>query len=99
MDSMCVMVCVMVCVCVIVSVCDDVCVCLMCLCVCSQPSECSSKDSHGVVRANSPLVIAWSSSGRNHFIPLIPVKGKPLPKLPPSLLPKVWGLEEELLHK
>lgn len=51
------------------------------------PEECSSKDG----RINSPIAIAWSNSGRNHFIPLVPIKGRPLPKLPPSLRVKVWG--------
>ena len=55
-------------------------------------TECSTKDSSsGRLKLNSPIVIAWSNSGHNHFIPLVPVKGKPLPKLPQSLFPKVWG--------
>ena len=54
-------------------------------------TECSTKDSSGLLKLNSPIVIAWSSSGHNHFIPLVPIKGKPLPKLPQALCPKVWG--------
>ena len=48
------------------------------------PSECCTQ---GVL--NSPIVIAWSNSGYNHFIPLVPLKDKPLPKLPLHLRPKV----------
>ena len=62
-------------------------------------AECSSKDSNGSLKVNSPIVIAWSGSGRNHFIPLVQVKGKPLPKLPPHLQPKVWGQDEAILKK
>ena len=63
------------------------------------PEECCFKDASGTLRPNSPIVIAWSSSGRNHFIPLVPIKGRPLPKLPPQLRPKVWGQPEEVLQK
>lgn len=59
-------------------------------------AECSYKDG-GSTKLNPPLVIAWSSSGRNHFIPLIHVKGKPLPRLPVGLQPKVWGVNSSLL--
>lgn len=38
---------------------------------------------------NSPIVIAWSNAGYNHFIPLVPIKDDPLPKLPLSLRPEV----------
>ena len=62
-------------------------------------TECSYTDGNGELKLNSPLVIAWSNSGRNHFIPLVPVKGKPLPKLPPHLQPKVWGSEESQLNR
>ena len=62
-------------------------------------AECSSKDGAGELKLNSPVVIAWSNSGRNHFIPLVPVKGKPLPRLPPHLQPKVWGSEESELKR
>lgn len=62
------------------------------------PEDCCSKDASGAMKPNSPIVIAWSTSGRNHFIPLVPIKGQPLPKLPPSLRPKVWGIAEEKLQ-
>ncbi|XP_068722589.1 deubiquitinating protein VCPIP1-like [Montipora capricornis] len=48
---------------------------------------------------NKPLAVAWSSSGRNHFIPLVGIKGKPLPKLPSWLIPKAWGLPNELVRR
>lgn len=63
------------------------------------PEECCSKDPSGSLKPNSPIVIAWSNSGRNHFIPLVPIKGKPLPKLPHHLVPKPWGLAEEKLQE
>lgn len=62
------------------------------------PAACSSPDSvTGQMRPHSPIVVAWSNSGRNHFVPLVPIRGQPLPKLPPSLCPTVWGLGEDLL--
>lgn len=67
------------------------------------PGECSSPDSlTGQMHPHSPIVVAWSNSGRNHFVPLVPIRGQPLPKLPPALRPKVWGpgeLGESLLTK
>ena len=39
-----------------------------------KPQDCRSKE--GVL--NKPLCIAWSSSGRNHYIPLVGVKGRSL---------------------
>ena len=48
---------------------------------------------------NKPLAVAWSSSGRNHFIPLVGVKGRPLPKLPSWLIPKAWGIPNELVQE
>lgn len=48
---------------------------------------------------NKPLAVAWSSSGRNHFIPLVGVKGKPLPKLPQWLIPKAWGIPNEVVKQ
>ncbi|XP_006006858.1 deubiquitinating protein VCPIP1 [Latimeria chalumnae] len=48
---------------------------------------------------NKPICIAWSSSGRNHYIPLVGIKGAPLPKLPSRLLPKAWGVPQELIKK
>ena len=46
---------------------------------------------------NKPLAIAWSSSARNHFVPLVGVRDSALPKIPRSLLPKAWGLPNELV--
>ncbi|KAM8839277.1 LOW QUALITY PROTEIN: deubiquitinating protein VCPIP1 [Synchiropus picturatus] len=48
---------------------------------------------------NKPICIAWSSSGRNHYIPLVGIKNTVLPKLPASLLPKAWGVPQELIKK
>jgi deubiquitinating protein VCIP135 len=58
------------------------------------PEECCTQGTF-----NSPIVIAWSSSGYNHFIPLVPIKDTPLPKLPYHIRPKVWGVDESLLHR
>ncbi|XP_071795965.1 deubiquitinating protein VCPIP1-like [Asterias amurensis] len=55
--------------------------------------SCSGKD--GVL--NKPLCVAWSSSGRNHFIALVGVKGRPLPRLPRWMLTKAWGTPHELI--
>ena len=64
------------------------------------PEACCTKDATtGKMKLNSPIVVAWSSSGRNHFVPLVPIRGQPLPKLPPSLRPKVWGVDEALLFQ
>ena len=63
-----------------------------------EPAECRSQDSaSGKMRPHSPIVVAWSNSGRNHFVPLVPIRGQPLPKLPLSLQPTVWGVAKELL--
>lgn len=48
---------------------------------------------------NKPICIAWSSSGRNHYIPLVGIKGAALPKLPMNLLPKAWGVPQDLIKK
>ena len=56
--------------------------------------ECKSKDG----KLNKPLVIAWSSLGRNHFVPLVGVKTRNPPKLPQWLLPKAWGIPNELVR-
>ena len=48
---------------------------------------------------NKPLAVAWSSSGRNHFVPLVGVKGRPLPKLPHWLIPKAWGIPNEVVKR
>ncbi|XP_043221105.1 deubiquitinating protein VCPIP1-like [Amphibalanus amphitrite] len=57
------------------------------------PDQCRSGASR---QLNSPLCLAWSSAGRNHYIALVPVKDRKLPRLPVSLLPKVWGVDQSL---
>ncbi|NXK24241.1 VCIP1 protein, partial [Arenaria interpres] len=57
--------------------------------------KCMGKD--GLL--NKPICIAWSSSGRNHYIPLVGIKGAALPKLPRKLLPKAWGVPQDLIRK
>ncbi|XP_056149260.1 deubiquitinating protein VCPIP1-like [Lampris incognitus] len=57
--------------------------------------KCKGKDG----KLNKPICIAWSSSGRNHYIPLVGVKNTLLPKLPARLLPKAWGVPQELIRK
>uniref|UniRef100_A0A3Q3WH10 Deubiquitinating protein VCPIP1 n=1 Tax=Mola mola TaxID=94237 RepID=A0A3Q3WH10_MOLML len=57
--------------------------------------QCRGKDG----RLNKPICIAWSSSGRNHYIPLVGIKNTVLPKLPARLLPKAWGVPQELIRK
>ena len=54
--------------------------------------ECKSQGS-----LNKPLAIAWSSSARNHYVPLVGVRDSALPKIPRSLLPKAWGIPNELV--
>ncbi|KAE8598926.1 hypothetical protein XENTR_v10016992 [Xenopus tropicalis] len=56
---------------------------------------CKGKDG----QLNKPICIAWSSSGRNHYIPLVGIKGGSLPKLPSRLLPKAWGVPQDLIRK
>lgn len=46
---------------------------------------------------NKPLAIAWSSMARNHYVPLVGIRDSPLPKIPQSLLPKAWGIPNELI--
>ncbi|KAG8441977.1 hypothetical protein GDO86_010959 [Hymenochirus boettgeri] len=59
------------------------------------PAEnCKGKDG----QFNKPICIAWSSSGRNHYIPLVGIKGQALPKLPLKLLPKAWGVPQDLIR-
>lgn len=50
-------------------------------------------------KLHKPIVISWSSKGRNHFIPLVGVQKKELPCFPLTLLPKVWGLSQDLLSQ
>ena len=57
--------------------------------------ECVSKDGH----KHKPLAIAWNSSGHNHYVPLVAVKGKPVPRLPQWLIPKAWGVPNECMKK
>ncbi|XP_075993622.1 deubiquitinating protein VCPIP1 isoform X2 [Genypterus blacodes] len=57
--------------------------------------QCKGKDG----KPNKPICIAWSSSGRNHYIPLVGIKNTLLPKLPAHLLPKAWGVPQELIRK
>uniref|UniRef100_A0A4W3GDQ5 Deubiquitinating protein VCPIP1 n=2 Tax=Callorhinchus milii TaxID=7868 RepID=A0A4W3GDQ5_CALMI len=57
--------------------------------------NCRGKDG----QFNKPICIAWSSSGRNHYIPMVGIKGGPLPRLPLKLLPKAWGVPQELIRK
>lgn len=57
--------------------------------------QCRGKDG----KLNKPICIAWSSSGRNHYVPLVGVKNTVLPKLPARLLPKAWGVPQELIRK
>lgn len=56
-----------------------------------RPEDCRGKDG----KQNKPLCVAWSSSGRNHFIALVGVKGRPLPRLPRWMLSKAWGAPQE----
>lgn len=57
--------------------------------------QCQGKDG----KLNKPICIAWSSSGRNHYIPLVGIKNAVLPKLPARLLPKAWGVPQNLINK
>ncbi|XP_077414995.1 deubiquitinating protein VCPIP1 [Vanacampus margaritifer] len=55
--------------------------------------RCRAKDGE----LNKPICIAWSSSGRNHYIPLVGIKNTALPRLPAHLLPKAWGVPQQLI--
>ncbi|KAK1878559.1 Deubiquitinating protein VCIP135 [Dissostichus eleginoides] len=57
--------------------------------------KCRGKDE----KLNKPICIAWSSSGRNHYIPLVGIKNTVLPRLPARLLPKAWGVPQDLIRK
>lgn len=57
--------------------------------------ECLDKDG----QLNKPLCIAWSSSGRNHYIPLVGIEGKPAPRLPRSMLQKAWGMPVNIINE
>ena len=54
------------------------------------PMQC--RDKYGV--KNRPLLIAWSSSARNHFVPLVGIEGSPC-AIPHHILPRIWGLVSE----
>ncbi|XP_052065392.1 deubiquitinating protein VCPIP1-like [Mytilus californianus] len=60
-----------------------------------KPEECKSKDGS----FNKPICIAWSSVGRNHYISLVGIKGKPPPKIPRYMIQKTWGMSSTLLDK
>jgi deubiquitinating protein VCIP135 len=61
------------------------------------PEECKGKKGGEI---NSPIVIAWSSQGRNHFLPIVSVKSKGPALVPKSLLPDVWGgFDQKLLSE
>ncbi|XP_053384067.1 deubiquitinating protein VCPIP1-like [Mercenaria mercenaria] len=59
------------------------------------PDKCKGKDG----TLNKPLCIAWSSSGRNHYIPLAAVKGKGAAMLPSYMVQKSWGMPKEEIPK
>ncbi|GFS24096.1 deubiquitinating protein VCIP135-like [Elysia marginata] len=56
----------------------------------SPPSACMNKEG----KLNSPLCIAWSSMGRNHFIPLVGIKGKKCPLLSRYMIQRSWGVSD-----
>ncbi|XP_060086335.1 deubiquitinating protein VCPIP1-like [Ylistrum balloti] len=60
-----------------------------------EPEACRSRDG----TLNKPLCIAWSSSGRNHYIPLVGIKGRKLPNLPRSMIQRAWGVPSDLIDK
>ncbi|KAK3102693.1 hypothetical protein FSP39_013188 [Pinctada imbricata] len=60
-----------------------------------EPDQCRSRDGS----LNKPLCIAWSSSGRNHYIPLVGVKGRPIPMLPNYMIQKSWGMPAVMINK
>nr|CAD7438212.1 unnamed protein product [Timema bartmani] len=59
------------------------------------PDECRGKSGE----MNKPLCLAWSSSARNHYIPLVGIKGDSPPRLSRNILPKVWAVPQALLDK
>ncbi|XP_062504315.1 deubiquitinating protein VCPIP1-like [Corticium candelabrum] len=62
-----------------------------------KPDDCQGKKGGEL---NSPIVIAWSSLGRNHFIPIVAVKSRAPAFLPKLLLPDVWGgFDQQLLSE
>lgn len=63
------------------------------------PSSCQYEEPKGEKQFNQPIVIGWSSAGRNHFIPLVQVKGRRAASIHLDLCPKVWGVAPDLLYK
>ena len=57
--------------------------------------KCKSRDNV----LNKPLAVAWGSPGRNHFIPLVGIKDRRVPKLPQWLIPKAWGIPNEVVNQ
>ena len=53
------------------------------------PEHCMTKGTK-----NKPIVIAWSNGARNHFVPLVCVKGIGDCQLPYNLLPEPWGVDQ-----
>ncbi|CAH1389098.1 unnamed protein product [Nezara viridula] len=57
------------------------------------PMACRDKSG----RLNTPLLLAWSSSARNHYVPVVPIKNdNQLPRIHRSFLPEVWGFPQSL---
>ncbi|BFZ16195.1 hypothetical protein BsWGS_19234 [Bradybaena similaris] len=61
----------------------------------SPPSECMNKE--GVL--NKPICIAWSSLARNHFIPLVGVRGRKCPVLSRHMIYRAWGIADSEIEK
>ena len=61
------------------------------------PSECQHTEG-GTLHFNQPIIISWSSRGRNHFIPIVRVQNQQPAQIPLSFLPKVWGVPDESIH-
>ncbi|KAK3576161.1 hypothetical protein CHS0354_039827 [Potamilus streckersoni] len=57
--------------------------------------DCLGKD--GIL--NKPLCLAWSSSGRNHYIPLVGKKGRKQPMLVREMIQRTWGMPQDLLDQ
>jgi len=53
---------------------------------------CKNKDG----RCIPPLAIAWSNSGRNHYIPLVNIQNKQPAQIPSWVIPKAWGIPNQL---
>lgn len=51
-----------------------------------QPHQCTNNEG----MKNPPLLIAWSSGARNHYVPLVCKENKEF-VLPFDLLPRIWG--------